>query len=279
MDQQSNLILVEALNRASLFLKEEDHAAGDAQNYWMYFKDWSLTDLVTNLHEPISKEDWTAFQDILERIVQDEPIQYILGYADFYDRRFKVTSDTLIPREETTGIIDLARDLPAKRILDIGTGTGIIGITMALENPEAAVLLSDISAAALAVAKENAEALGAQVELIQSDVFDLIPVGEKFDLILSNPPYISQDELDVMGESVKKFEPKSALFAENNGLAIYEKLAATAPKYLTDDGVLIVEIGYRQGGAVKELFSHTFPEKKVEVLKDFNELDRFVRVS
>lgn len=279
MDKQSNLTLVEALNRASLFLKENDHAAGDAQNYWMYYKDWTLTDLVTYLHQPITFEDWTAFETILERIVNDEPIQYILGYADFYDRRFKVNKDTLIPREETAGIIDLAKDLSPRRILDIGTGSGIIGITMALENPEAMVMMSDISEGALEIAGENAIQHGTAVSLVKSDVFDNIPAIEKFDLILSNPPYISQDELDVMDESVKKFEPKSALFAERNGLAIYEKIAQQAPDYLTDEGTLIVEIGYRQGGAVKEIFSNTFPEKVVEVLKDFNGLDRYVRVS
>lgn len=279
MDKQSNLTLVEALNRASLFLKENDHAAGDAQNYWMYYKDWTLTDLVTYLHHPITFEDWTAFETILERIVNDEPIQYILGYADFYDRRFKVNKDTLIPREETAGIIDLAKDLSPRRILDIGTGSGIIGITMALENPEAMVMMSDISEGALEIAGENAIQHGTAVSLVKSDVFDNIPAIEKFDLILSNPPYISQDELDVMDESVKKFEPKSALFAERNGLAIYEKIAQQAPDYLTDEGTLIVEIGYRQGGAVKEIFSNTFPEKVVEVLKDFNGLDRYVRVS
>ena len=279
MDKQSNLTLVEALNRASLFLKENDHAAGDAQNYWMHYKDWSLTDLVTYLHQPITMEDWTAFETILERIVNDEPIQYILGYADFYDRRFKVNKDTLIPREETAGIIDLAKDLSPRRILDIGTGSGIIGITMALENPEAMVMMSDISEGALEIAGENAIQHGTAVSLVKSDVFDNIPAIEKFDLILSNPPYISQDELDVMDESVKKFEPKSALFAERNGLAIYEKIAQQAPDYLTDEGTLIVEIGYRQGGAVKEIFSNTFPEKLVEVLKDFNGLDRYVRVS
>lgn len=279
MDKQSNLTLVEALNRASLFLKENDHAAGDAQNYWMYYKDWTLTDLVTYLHQPITFEDWTAFETILERIVNDEPIQYILGYADFYDRRFKVNKDTLIPREETAGIIDLAKDLSPRRILDIGTGSGIIGITMALENPEAMVMMSDISEGALEIAGENAIQHGTAVSLVKSDVFDNIPALDKFDLILSNPPYISQDELDVMDESVKKFEPKSALFAERNGLAIYEKIAQQAPDYLTDEGTLIVEIGYRQGGAVKEIFSNTFPEKVVEVLKDFNGLDRYVRVS
>lgn len=279
MDKQSNLTLVEALNRASLFLKENDHAAGDAQNYWMYYKDWTLTDLVTYLHQPITFEDWTAFETILERIVNDEPIQYILGYAAFYDRRFKVNKDTLIPREETAGIIDLAKDLSPRRILDIGTGSGIIGITMALENPEAMVMMSDISEGALEIAGENAIQHGTAVSLVKSDVFDNIPAIEKFDLILSNPPYISQDELDVMDESVKKFEPKSALFAERNGLAIYEKIAQQAPDYLTDEGTLIVEIGYRQGGAVKEIFSNTFPEKVVEVLKDFNGLDRYVRVS
>lgn len=279
MDKQSNLTLVEALNRASLFLKENDHAAGDAQNYWMYYKDWTLTDLVTYLHQPITFEDWTAFETILERIVNDEPIQYILGYAAFYDRRFKVNKDTLIPREETAGIIDLAKDLSPRRILDIGTGSGIIGITMALENPEAMVMMSDISEGALEIAGENAIQHGTAVSLVKSDVFDNIPALDKFDLILSNPPYISQDELDVMDESVKKFEPKSALFAERNGLAIYEKIAQQAPDYLTDEGTLIVEIGYRQGGAVKEIFSNTFPEKVVEVIKDFNGLDRYVRVS
>ncbi len=282
MAHNFNLTLVEALNRASLFLSEYHYPAQDAQMYWLYYKDWSLTDLVQALHQPVDEADWTQFEQILARIVEDEPIQYILGYADFLERRFKVTMDTLIPREDTAGIIELATPFleahPEARVLDIGTGTGILAITLASEFPNAEVVASDISSAALKVAAENVTAHACDVTLVESDLFAAFADNEVFDLIVSNPPYISQQELDVMDASVKKFEPKEALFAEENGLAVYQRLAQEAPRYLAGKGQMILEISYKQGPAVQAMMQTAFPNKQVAIVKDMNGLDRYIHI-
>lgn len=280
MDHKSSQTLHEALHRASIFLEKNKLDPNLARTYWMLSFDLSLTDVVKNLHQPVLTEDWQQFETILNRLAMDEPIQYILGYTEFMGERFKVTTDTLIPREETSGIIELAHDLlsknPQAKVLDIGTGTGILAIMIKKKYPQTSVKALDISKAALAVAKENAAALNVDVEFVQSDLLNAIADNEKFDLILSNPPYISSDELALMDESVKKYEPSLALFAEENGLGIYQRLASNIAQYLQAKGQLIFEIGFRQGEAVKQIFEQAFPKAKVEVLTDFNQLDRYV---
>lgn len=280
MDHKSSQTLHEALHRASIFLEKNKLDPNLARTYWMLAFDLSLTDVVKNLHQPVWTEDWQQFETILNRLAMDEPIQYILGYTEFMGERFKVTTDTLIPREETSGIIELAHDLlsknPQAKVLDIGTGTGILAIMIKKKYPQTSVKALDISKAALAVAKENAAALNVDVEFVQSDLLNTIADNEKFDLILSNPPYISSDELALMDESVKKYEPSLALFAEENGLGIYQRLASNIAQYLQAKGQLIFEIGFKQGEAVKQIFEQAFPKAKVEVLTDFNQLDRYV---
>lgn len=280
MDHKSSQTLHEALHRASIFLEKNKLDPNLARTYWMLAFDLSLTDVVKNLHQPVWTEDWQQFETILNRLAMDEPIQYILGYTEFMGERFKVTTDTLIPREETSGIIELAHDLlsknPQAKVLDIGTGTGILAIMIKKKYPQTSVKALDISKAALAVAKENAAALNVDVEFVQSDLLNTIADNEKFDLILSNPPYISSDELALMDESVKKYEPSLALFAEENGLGIYQRLASNIAQYLQAKGQLIFEIGFKQGEAVKQIFEQAFPKAKVEILTDFNQLDRYV---
>ncbi len=282
MAHNFNLTLVEALNRASLFLSDHHYPAQDAQMYWLYYKDWTLTELVQALHQPVDAEDWATFEGVLERIVQDEPIQYILGYADFLDGRFKVTPDTLIPREDTAGIISLASPFlkahPQASVLDIGTGTGILAITLATRFPEADITATDISSSALAVARDNVEDHSCAVELIESDLFEGLSADDSFDLIVSNPPYVSHQELAVMDASVKKFEPQQALFAEDNGLAIYRRLAQDGPTYLKSKGMMILEIGYKQGPDVQAMMKQAFPGKEVTIVQDMNGLDRYIHI-
>lgn len=277
MAQPSSDILVDVLNRASLFLTEHGYPAKLAQDYWIYFKEWTLTELVQSLYLTVSEEDQTKFSKILERVVKDEPIQYILGFTEFMGRKFKVTPDTLIPREETTGIVDIVRKAYSvqspQSILDIGTGTGILAITLALMYPESYVVASDISIAALEIARHNARKHQVAIDFIESDVFESIH-QKPFDLIISNPPYISQEEIHLMDQSVKKYEPKHALFAEDNGLAIYKLIARDLPYYLNKNGHCILEIGFRQGPVVQKLFQYS--NRTVDILQDFNGNDRYV---
>jgi len=210
-----------------------------------------------------------ALEGLLQRRENGEPLAYILGYREFFTRRFQVDSNVLIPRQETEILVETALELPGDRlkVLDIGTGSGCIAITLKLERPNWEVWATDISSSALQVARENAETLGADITFRHSNLLEQLG-GEKFDLIVSNPPYIGRDE--VIPREVREHEPDSALFADDNGLAIYRQLAATVKDYLTQSGVVILEIGQEQGLAVSGLFSGS------EVVKDLSGNDRVV---
>lgn len=281
MVQTVNLTLGEALNKASLFLKASGFDEHLARTYWMMTFEQTLTDVVLALNKPVKEEMYTHYMQILEQIVEGKPIQYLLGHAYFMEEKFKVTEHTLIPREDTAGIVTLSNNFLENKvdakILDIGTGTGILAIMIAKLNTKQHVFASDISPEALKVAKENALNHQVNVEFIESNLFEHIP-QQSFDLIVSNPPYISEDELDLMDDSVKKFEPSLALFAEDNGLAIYKQLAKQIQSYVKETSMIIVEIGFQQGEAVKTIFSETFPNSTIEIILDLNGKNRYVQI-
>ena len=281
MVQTVNLTLGEALNKASLFLKASGFDEHLARTYWMMTFEQTLTDVVLALNKPVKEEMYTHYMQILEQIVEGKPIQYLLGHAYFMEEKFKVTEHTLIPREDTAGIVTLSNNFLENKVdakvLDIGTGTGILAIMIAKLNTKQHVFASDISPEALKVAKENALNHQVNVEFIESNLFEHIP-QQSFDLIVSNPPYISEDELDLMDDSVKKFEPSLALFAEDNGLAIYKQLAKQIQSYVKETSMIIVEIGFQQGEAVKTIFSETFPNSTIEIILDLNGKNRYVQI-
>ncbi len=234
-----------------------------------------LVDRTYVLTHPEAELNELAAETLLQRRESQEPLAYILGYREFYGRRFRVTPSVLIPRQETELIVDSALSEATsdkrttnrpKRVLDIGTGSGCIAITLKLERPEWDVWAVDISGAALQVARENAETLGAEITFRHSDLFSGLE-GEKFDLILSNPPYIGIEE--ELPAEIRLHEPATALFAENNGLKIYEQLAASYREHLSDLGTILLEIGQTQGRAVAAMFNG-------EVLKDLSGNDRAV---
>jgi release factor glutamine methyltransferase len=227
-----------------------------------------LVDRTYVLTHPEVELNELSAEGLLQRRESQEPLAYILGHREFFGRRFRVTPSVLIPRQETELLIETALELmvPVKRVLDIGTGSGCIATTLKLERPDWDVWAVDISGAALQVARENAETLGAEITFRHSDLFSGL-AGERFDLIVSNPPYIGvEEELPV---EVRSFEPGTALFADNHGLLIYQQLAAIYIDYLTDRGAIILEIGQTQGPAVANLFNG-------EILQDLSGNDRAV---
>lgn len=239
-----------------------------------------LTCAVLNIkNEHVNREDikipfgWTIrLRKMKERLDNGEPWQYVVGNVEFYGRMFTVTRDTLIPRQETELVCEqLVKRINKKSaVLDLCCGSGVIGITVALETG-ATVTLSDISGEALKVAKHNAARNKAKVEFIQSDMFN--NMYGKCNAIVCNPPYVQTDVIDTLDSSVKDYEPRLAIDGGKDGLDFYRILAERAPKFLVKKGVLVLEIGYDQGAAVKELLD---PKFDVEVLKDYGGNDRIV---
>lgn len=201
----------------------------------------------------ISTEQQQALDNILQRRLQQEPLAYILGSWCFWDLELDVDESTLIPRADTERLIEqiLALELPQKaQVLDLGTGTGAIALTLAKQRPQWQLLAADYLAEAVALARRNAERLAINnCRVIQSDWFSEVP-QQPFDLIVSNPPYIAADDPHLAS---LKFEPKSALIAEDNGLADIRHICQQAPAYLATNGWLWLEHGHDQAEAVKQI--------------------------
>lgn len=216
-----------------------------------------------------------AFSALVTRRCQRQPMAQILGQREFYGRRFLVSSDVLDPRPDTELIIDRALDKPFGTVLDLGTGSGCILLTLLCERPDSTGQGTDLSNAALNVAKANADALGVadRTQLIPSDWY--AAVAGRFDLIVSNPPYVSAEAYAQVEDEVRLWEPKMAITPGGDGLAPYKVISAGAAARLTPAGRLIVEIGYDQGDAVQEMFTQCgFTDVSVE--KDLNGKDRAV---
>jgi release factor glutamine methyltransferase len=216
--------------------------------------------LLTHSDAPLTTEQAAEYESWLERRAAHEPIQYILGEQEFFGLTFAVTRDVLIPRPETEHLVEtlLAR-VPhdqALRIVDIGTGSGAIAVALAHSLPQAQVTALDISAAALAVAKGNAEThhVADRMRFLQSDLLNAV-AGERFDAIVSNPPYVADGDRASLEPQVRDYEPASALFAGPSGLDVYERLIPEALAALEPGGWLLMEIGQGQRDALAQLLS------------------------
>lgn len=198
-----------------------------------------------------------AFTDMVRRRAEGTPLQYLTGVQEFYGRPFAVSPAVLIPRPETELVIAAALELvpgdaPA-RIADIGTGSGCLAVTLALERPRAVVVATDISPAALALARRNADALGARVEFLESDLLAAAP--GPFDLVVSNPPYIPDSEWATLQREVRDHEPRLALLAGPTGAEVYARLIPQAHAALRPGGGLVLELGYSSAPAVRALLT------------------------
>lgn len=240
-------------------------------------KHWDLTQFVLHLRQEVSEEDKKLLYSIFNQLKAHKPAQYILGFEDFHGLRFQVDERVLIPRPETEELVELILAENPKtelKVLDIGTGSGAIAVSLKESCPLWQVTASDLSVDALELARENAKLNQVDISFIQSDVFEVI--SDSFDIIVSNPPYISENDKDEVGLNVLASEPKMALFADEDGLAIYRQIIERAAKHLSPQGKLYFEIGYNQGGDLKKLLSLHFPDKCVRVLKDQFGQDRMV---
>jgi len=239
----------------------------------------SFTDFVLKLRAEVSQEDREQLKAIQEQLLAHKPAQYIIGSSDFHSLTLKVDERVLIPRPETEELVELILSENPENslsILDIGTGSGAIALALAKNRPAWSVTAADISQEALNLASENAKNQKLNIFFKKSDCF--AEISEKYDIIVSNPPYISREDESEVGLNVLHSEPHLALFADEDGLAIYRRIAEDAKYHLKDGGKIYLEIGYKQGQSVPELFRKHLPEKRVRTLKDQFGQDRMVVV-
>lgn len=273
----------EALNWASSFLEEQGREGNAARLLLQHVLETNYSGLMMRIQEPLTTEQAILFERFIHLHAEGKPVQYITGVEEFYGRLFEVDESVLIPRPETeeliVGTIERMTKLFGKdsavKLADIGTGSSAIATTMKLEWPQAIVTATDISEVALATARKNANALQADITFKLGDLTAPI-ADEEWDVVLSNPPYIAFDDMQEMSDVVLDYEPHSALFAEEDGLILYRKLAEQLPALMNKPALIGLEIGYQQGAAVKAMFEKHFPAATVSVVKDINGKDRMV---
>jgi release factor glutamine methyltransferase len=219
---------------------------------------------------------------VLKRRIKGEPIQYILGKTEFMGLEFKVTPDVLIPRPETEVLVETvievaqSSELPAHRILDVGTGSGCIAVSLAKFIKDTDITAIDFSMAALEIARQNALLNNVKVNFLHSDLFSSHDLGaSSYELIVSNPPYIARAEIQTLQPEIK-YEPRIALDGGSDGLDFYRRIINGAPAYLKQGGFLIMEIGFGQKDAVKNILKDCRYFEIIDLLKDYNNIDRVV---
>ena len=278
----------EVLKWASLFLEKYNREPKVAELLLQHHLNIDRSKFFARMQEPIDQQLLINFEeDLINHALTGIPIQHLTGYETFYGRQFKVDENVLIPRPETEELIEHVATYVRKNfssnkpltILDVGTGSGIIAITLALELENTEVYAADISKKALHIAKQNAETLHANVKFLQGDF--LTPTIEqeiKADIIVSNPPYIAEDEAEELSDTVKNFDPSLALFAEEEGLTAYKKIVSQLPECITNEKGTSVffEIGQSQGDPVKNILKEMYPKSQIEVFQDINKKDRIV---
>lgn len=273
----------QAILKACLLLRRQDKEESLAKFLLMYMLDETTEQFSNKLSEELSVEQENRYFDLINKnINEDTPLSHLVGFDYFYDRKFKVTKDVLSPRMETEELIYKVLEHIKKskkdsfRILDLCTGSGIIAITLKKEIVEkyTEIVASDISEKALSIAIENANNNNANITFIKSDLFDNI--SGKFDLIISNPPYISYKDKIIIKDSVLNYDPHLALFAEEDGIYFYRKIIENAVHYLSKDGVIFFEIGYDQKEKIFELGKNN--NFITTVYKDINDRDRIAKL-
>lgn len=239
-------------------------------------------ELYTRYDEVLGEKPRGVMRELVKRRAQHEPVAYLVGHREFFSLNFRVTPDVLIPRPDTETLVlellDLAKTFDAPRILDMGTGTGCIAITAAVNLPAATVTAVDISAAALRVAGENAATHNAsdRVNFLEGDLFAPVGTDASFDIIASNPPYIAEDEWAALMPDVREHEPRHALLAGADGLDVFRPLIAQAVSYLTPGGHLLLEMDTAQADAVCGLLN---AESRLHNIRTLNDLTGRPRVA
>lgn len=264
-----------AASRLSLHPQLATNASRDAETLLLYVLQAPRTLLFTDPARELSTAEAAAYGQAIQRRLAFEPIQYITGEQEFYGLPFHVTQSVLIPRPETELLVEavLARFSATASIVDVGTGSGAISVALAKHLPQATITAVDISEAALAIAQQNASRNGVSVRFIKSDLLSELPEEEKFDAIVSNPPYVPELDRPTLHPQVSEHEPALALFAGDTGLDIYRRLIPQATARLKPGGLLAMEFGFGQRNALEALLSDW---REVEFLDDLQSIPRVV---
>lgn len=272
--------IAELLREASQILRAASvpEARREAGSLLSFVIGKDRTFLISHADDPVGDEDLARFRKDVERRAAGEPLQYITGVQDFFGREFRVTPDVLIPRPETELLVEAALAVTAAEtapmICDVGTGSGCIAVTLLCERNDARAIAVDVSEAALAVAAENARRHGVDDRIVfeVSDCFTAI--DSSFDLIVSNPPYVSAGALNGLQREVRDHEPLIALSPGADGLSVIRRLIREAPSFLKKSGHLIMEIGFDQGENVEALIDHNW--HLLEIRPDLQGIPRIV---
>ena len=273
--------IIDIVEWAEIYFKEKDFDNPRLEIEWLLcaLLDCNRIDIYLRFEEPLSKQQLKKLKTWISRRIKKEPLQYITGSCDFYGRDFIVNPNVLIPRPVTERLIDIALNKldnsSELRILEVGTGSGCIAVTLGLEIPNSYIYAVDISPNALEVANINKQRQKAEnVNFLEMDILKFIP-DETFDCLISNPPYIPKEELKVLMKDVKDYEPLIALTDNSDGLIFYKKFADIASNIIKPGGYIILEVGLKDHPKlVSRLFSELGYETQLE--KDFNGDDRVI---
>jgi len=247
----------------------------DAKLLLQHLTGHTSAELISKSNDIISVEQSMEFADFVERRLAHEPVHRILGYRDFYGREFLLSKETLIPRPDTETLVEAVIKLNPKKVLEIGTGSGAIAVSLAAELQNVGITATDISKDALATASKNAAVhdVVERIKFLQADLFD--GISGKFDLIVSNPPYIPSAEIKTLQKEVKAFDPRKALDGGDDGLDFYRAIFDKATAYLASKGKVCVEIGFGQEEAVSNIAAAN-GYADITVIKDLNQINRVV---
>ena len=276
--------VIDLIQWAESFFKKRSFDKPRAEIEWLLCSllKCNRLDLYLRYDEPLSQSQLDTLRTWVKRRLKNEPLQYISGSCDFYGREFFVTPDVLIPRPETERLIDVAlvkiSSVKSPKILDIGTGSGCIAITMAKERPDSLVIGLDNCYNAIAVAQKNSNHLNVlNNSFLEMDILNSSPQG-MFDLVISNPPYISKKELSGLMKDVIDFEPKIALTDYKDGLSFYKRFAKIVPKIVNTSSFLIFEVGLdNHSQKVHDIFSNS-GYRSIEIIKDYNGDNRVMAI-
>lgn len=283
--------VVDLLNWTSRYFEQHSlpNPRLDAEILLGHLLEKSRLQLYLHFEMPVFQEHLTPFRELIKKRIEHTPVSYLTNRKEFMSLDFYVDERVLIPRPETEQLVETiltAKTGDSQRLLELGTGSGVIATSLAVHQPEWDIIATDISEPALAVAQKNAEthACAAQIKFLSGDLFEPIKAMDsdekkRFDWIVCNPPYIKKTEWDTLSPDVRDYEPEIALFAGDDGLAVIRRLIAEAPEYLTPNGRLILEIGDAQADAIRTLIDAEPAYCTYQLIRDYAEKERIVLAS